>query len=109
MTARNRIVEMENWQRQLEHFVTVAEERVYSPVRPTAADLVIRASSLRFAPLPRDGTFRDITVHSKHPARRTHWAASALLDGLAAHLASAAAAQNAVAAVRGLVRGRARW
>ena len=89
--------------RQLEHFVTVAEERHFTH----AADLLqisqsglsasIRALEMEL------GT--SLFIRSTRRVELTA-AGQALLADSRRTLASAAAAQNAVAAVRGLVRGR---
>jgi DNA-binding transcriptional LysR family regulator len=89
--------------RQLEHFVTVAEERHFT----RAADLLqisqsglsasIRALEIEL------GT--SLFIRSTRRVELTA-AGQALLADSIRTLASAAAAQNAVAAVRGLVRGR---
>lgn len=89
--------------RQLEHFVTVAEERHFT----RAADLLqisqsglsasIRALEMEL------GT--SLFIRSTRRVELTA-AGQALLADSRRTLASAAAAQNAVAAVRGLVRGR---
>lgn len=89
--------------RQLEHFVTVAEERHFT----RAADLLqisqsglsasIRALEMEL------GT--SLFIRSTRRVELTA-AGQALLVDSRRTLASAAAAQNAVAAVRGLVRGR---
>ena len=89
--------------RQLEHFVTVAEERHFT----RAADLLqISQSGLSASirALEQElGT--SLFIRSTRRVELTA-AGQALLADSVRTLASAAAAQNAVAAVRGLVRGR---
>ncbi|MEO7018418.1 MAG: LysR family transcriptional regulator, partial [Leifsonia sp.] len=89
--------------RQLEHFVTVAEERHFT----RAAELLqISQSGLSASirSLEQElGT--SLFIRSTRRVELTT-AGQALLGDSVRTLASAAAARNAVAAVRGLVRGR---
>jgi DNA-binding transcriptional LysR family regulator len=89
--------------RQLEHFVTVAEERHFTraanllQISQSGLSASIRALEIEL------GT--SLFIRSTRRVELTA-AGQALLADSIRTLASAAAAQNAVAAVRGLVRGR---
>ena len=89
--------------RQLEHFVTVAEERHFTH----AADLLqISQSGLSASIRALEGELgMSLFARSTRRVELTAAGQALLADALRT-LASAAAAQNAVAAVRGLMRGR---
>ena len=89
--------------RQLEHFVTVAQERHFT----RAADLLQISQSGLSASIRALETELGTSLFIRSTRRVELTAAGqALLADSLRTLASAAAAQNAVAAVRGLVRGR---
>jgi DNA-binding transcriptional LysR family regulator len=89
--------------RQLEHFVTVADERHFT----RAAELLQISQSGLSASIRALETELGIPLFVRSTRRVELTAAGqALLADSIRTLASAAAAQNAVAAVRGLVRGR---
>jgi DNA-binding transcriptional LysR family regulator len=89
--------------RQLEHFVTVADERHFT----RAAELLQISQSGLSASIRALETELSISLFVRSTRRVELTAAGqALLADSIRTLASAAAAQNAVAAVRGLVRGR---
>jgi|SRR5450830_969636 len=89
--------------RQLEHFVTVAEERHFT----RAAELLQISQSGLSASIRALETELGTSLFVRSTRRVELTAAGqALLADSIRTLASAAAAQNAVAAVRGLVRGR---
>ncbi|MCU1401938.1 MAG: LysR family transcriptional regulator [Microbacteriaceae bacterium] len=89
--------------RQLEHFVAVAEERHFT----RAADLLqISQSGLSASIRALEAELgTSLFIRSTRRVELTAAGQALLADSLRT-LASAAAAQNAVAAVRGLVRGR---
>lgn len=89
--------------RQLEHFVTVAEERHFT----RAAELLqISQSGLSASIRALEAELgTSLFIRSTRRVELTAAGRALLADSLRT-LASAAAAQNAVAAVRGLVRGR---
>ena len=89
--------------RQLEHFVTVADERHFT----RAAELLQISQSGLSASIRALETELGISLFVRSTRRVELTAAGqALLADSIRTLASAAAAQNAVAAVRGVVRGR---
>jgi DNA-binding transcriptional LysR family regulator len=89
--------------RQLEHFVTVADERHFT----RAADLLRISQSGLSASIRALESELGTSLFTRSTRRVELTAAGqALLADSRRTLASAAAAQNAVAAVRGLVRGR---
>jgi DNA-binding transcriptional LysR family regulator len=89
--------------RQLEHFVTVAEERHFTraseilQISQSGLSASVRALELELGTSLFVRTTRSVELTA---------AGQAFLGDALRTLASAAAAQNAVAAVRGLVRGR---